>query len=655
MKKSIRLRARAFVPALSALACSLTAAQSLQSPPLPESIITANRIPQDPILLPMGVSVITAEDIRASGVTDASEAIRWLGGVVTRIDTTGGRNPTLDLRGFGETASSNVVIMVDGVRQNEGDMSGGTISWLPVDSIERIEIVRGSGSVLHGEGATAGMINIITGRGMNSEGRSVKVGAGTMGMREGRFELRTASENWKHQIYGAALNTDNHRDNFRVQERNALARSSWTDGNTNIAAQLGLQSQQGGLPGGVNVAEFQANPRQSFKPNDKGNTDVANFLLSTETGLDVWRLAGDLNFRQTQTKSFYVTDGYTTDAKTDKTRMGVRAWRNNALLSVDGRFLVGIDSERWGQDRATLDPTYGNSNVRVNQSSDALYVRQELDWKQLGLKAFGGIRHTQSFREAKVDANGTLDIKNDSWELGAAKRLSAISEVYGRLGTSFRLPNSDEFSCSYNCPPSTLNLLNPQTSKDYELGYRQSYANADWTMRYYRNDLRNEIGLGADYMTNMNFNPTRREGLELEAKTKLNSALRTGVQFAQRQSTFREGQYQGKAVPLAPEQSLTANVLYQMSASQQVVLLTQWVSSQKIAGDLANTCSQEISGYGLTNLRYNQHLESWMLSAQVSNLFDRQYYDYRSRCDVTKRSIYPQAGRAWLFTAGRHF
>jgi iron complex outermembrane receptor protein len=236
-------------PVLSALLMGNSAsvsAQTLMNQVLPDTVITANRIPQDPVLLPMGVSVITADEIRSAGVTDASDAIRWLGGVVTRIDTTGGRNPTLDLRGFGESASSNLVIMVDGVRLNEGDMNGAAVSWIPVDSIERIEIVRGSGAVLHGEGASAGMINIITGRGMTERGSAVSLGLGNRGMRDGRAEIRTKSENWNFQIFGAALNTDNHRDNFRVQERNLLAKSTWSDGDKSVSAQLGAQSQAGG-------------------------------------------------------------------------------------------------------------------------------------------------------------------------------------------------------------------------------------------------------------------------------------------------------------------------------------------------------------------------------------------------------------------------
>jgi iron complex outermembrane receptor protein len=560
----------------------------------------------------------------------------------------------LDIRGFGETANSNLVILVDGVRANEGDMSGAAISWIPVDSIERIEIVRGSGAVLHGEGATAGMINIITGRGMKESGGAVSVGVGNRGMREGRVEMRTASENWKSQIYGAALNTDNHRVNYRAQERNLLAKTTWSDGDKSVAAQLGLQSQDGGFPGGLNVAEFQNNPRQSFKINDNGKTDTTNFLLSAEFAIDAWRVVGDMNRRNVESKGYYISDGYTSDSKTDTTRVGLRAWRNLSIFEAAGRFIVGLDAQRWEQTKSTIAPTW-STNIQINQSSDAFYARQEIDWSQVGFKAFAGVRHTESFRTAKGDSNGALDASNNSWELGLAKRVAQGAELYGRVGTSFRLANSDEFSCSYLCPPSTLNLLRPQTSKDHELGYRQKYQEGNWTVRYYRSDLRDEIGLGADYLTNMNFDPSRREGLEFEAKMKLNNSLRAGVQVAQRKSTFKEGPYAGKTVPLSPEQSVTTNLVYQMSPTQQVVLLNQWVSEQKVGGDLGNTCSQAIPSFGLTNLRYSYNLDAWMLSGQISNLFDKHYYDYRSRCSPVSRSIYPQAGRTWAFTARRSF
>jgi iron complex outermembrane receptor protein len=466
--------------------------------------------------------------------------------------------------------------------------------------------------------------------------------------------MRSATERWTSQIYGSALNSDNHRDNFRVQERSALARATWADGSQSLSAQLGLESQAGGLPGGMNVSEFQHNPRQSFKPIDNGKSDTANLLLSAELPLDVWRMGLDLNQRHVQSRGNYIADGYTSDSKTETTRFGLRAWRDLPISQASGRLIVGLDSVRWEQNKMLLAAAW-DSNVHIHQSSDAVYVRQELDWTPIGVKVVAGVRHTESYREATGDSNGTLDASNQSWEFGVAKRVAQGAELYGRLGTSFRLPNADEFSCSFGCPPSTLNLLRPQTSRDHELGYRQQYSEGNWTVRYYRSDLRDEIGLGADNMTNMNFDPTRREGVEFEAKMKLTSSLRGGVQIAQRKSTFREGQYEGKEVPLSPEQSLTANLMYQLSSNQQFVLSNQWVSEQRIAGDLSNTCAQAIPSFSLTNLRYSHGLGAWLFSGQISNLFDQQYYDYRTRCNPASRSIYPQEGRTWTLTARRSF
>ena len=122
-----KLHSRWLWAALLQAALSVSAVYAQSTPgattTLSEIVVTATRMPQDPTLLPQGVVVTSAEEIQASGMTTANEAIRWLGGVVSRIDATGGRDQTLDLRGFGETAGSNLVILVDGVRQNEGDMN----------------------------------------------------------------------------------------------------------------------------------------------------------------------------------------------------------------------------------------------------------------------------------------------------------------------------------------------------------------------------------------------------------------------------------------------------------------------------------------------------------------------------------------------------
>ena len=64
-----------------------------------------------------------------------------------------GKSASVDIRGFGETAPLNTLVLVDGRRVNEIDLSGVDWTQIPLDQIERIEIVRGAGSVLYGDNA----------------------------------------------------------------------------------------------------------------------------------------------------------------------------------------------------------------------------------------------------------------------------------------------------------------------------------------------------------------------------------------------------------------------------------------------------------------------------------------------------------------------
>ena len=127
------------------------------------------------------------------------------------------------------------------------------------------------------------------------------------------------------------------------------------------------------------------------------------------------------------------------------------------------------------------------------------------------------------------------------------------------------------------------------------------------------------------------------------------------MQFAYREAIFTEGGYSGKQVPLAPKNVLTARLNYSISEAQNLSLLTQWVAHQKIAGDFDNTCRDDISGYSLLNARYSQKVNTWTLSFGLNNLLDKQFYNLRTRCDPTKKSIYPEAGRTFLLTLHNRF
>src|SRR5690606_12817563 len=116
---------------------------------LPSLLVSASRFGDDPAAVPIGAAVIGADEIREAGVGNVNEALRRIGGVYGRYNTRGTPDYSLDLRGFGSNSDQNIVVLVDGVRLSENEQTSAILSSIPIETVERIEIVRGGSSVLY--------------------------------------------------------------------------------------------------------------------------------------------------------------------------------------------------------------------------------------------------------------------------------------------------------------------------------------------------------------------------------------------------------------------------------------------------------------------------------------------------------------------------
>ena len=147
------MKSSAAVAAFLAVVSPLVLAQS----PEDEVVVTATRFPEQRLDAPIGMTVISAKQIAESAARTLPQLLSQEAGIVTR-DNTGSPDSQIDLRGFGITGDQNTLVLLNGQRLNEFELT--TIGWsaIPLDSIVRIEVLRGSGSVLYGGGATGGTI-----------------------------------------------------------------------------------------------------------------------------------------------------------------------------------------------------------------------------------------------------------------------------------------------------------------------------------------------------------------------------------------------------------------------------------------------------------------------------------------------------------------
>ena len=617
-------------------------AQSRPSVPLlQEVVVTATRFSESSDALTFGVSSIIAEDIRKSGATTVNEAISRLLGVPARQDFFGGGNHTLDLRGFGATANSNQVVVIDGLRLNEADLSSPSLSGIPVDSVERIEVLRGNGSVLYGEGATGGVIVITTkaGKGVKRVNSAQINGAvGSYGLRDASASATVAGGGFSLDVATNRRSADNHRDNFRSEVEGSSLTGQWSNDWLRLGLRYGRDSVESGLPGSLSDAQYRANPRQTNTPLNNGSIDNERHGVFAEAVLGDWQLGADAGQRTKSyvSRSQFGVFQYDVEAST----LGLRARHEASGRGLSNVLVLGLENNDWTRQVAG---TFGRLS---NADSRAYYVKDDITLLSTGTRLSVGLR-TEQLEKDQNPPLVRLDDRQQAWDLGLSQPVSKEVTLYGRVGRSFRLANADEFSFTTPAIP-----IRPQTSKDVELGTRWKYSQGRAEVRAYRSELNDEIGYDPRFPNpasfngfgaNVNFDPTRREGLEFELSHAVTRAVELRANAGLRRAVFRSGTYAGRDVPLTPRRTLAVQADWQLAAAHRLGAGLNRISEQH--PDFANACT--MPAYTTAHARYAYQFGNAEFSLGVTNLMDRQFYSQAFSCTggVTG-GIYPEAGRA---------
>lgn len=643
-------------PALKplALACALSvlasnaAAQTAAPEALPSILITGARFPAQAASAPIGATVITHDDIRGAGATDVNAAIRKLGGVYGRQSLDASPDFALDLRGFGANSAQNMVILVDGVRLNENELANAVLSSIPVDTVERIEIQRGGSSVLYGEGATGGVINIITRRAARSGTHgSLFAEAGRFDSHDLRGSLTHGAGPLSFDVAVADRGTDNYRANSGFEQKTASGGVQLKHGAGRAGLRFERSAQDARFPGSLSEAQYLDNPRQSFTRDDFGSIDTGRVSAFVEHRVGSLELAAELAHREREVEAnyFYMYNGLKMASRTryeaSHTQFSPRLRHTASVGGKRNELVAGIDLARW--ERQT-DSDFSRGDAE--QDSQAFYLRNELLWAapHNARLAVGG-RH-ERFTKLYSDPLAFPPVLNErrrqsinAWSLEGSVDLMPRVTVFGKLGRSYRIANVDE-----NSLRSGPEVLAPQTSRDLELGVRAGGADRQLSARLFRHRLRDEIfydptiGWGA----NTNLDPTRRQGFEIEGRHAVTPDLRLSAQWQRVDAEFTDGANAGREMVLVPKNVVSLRAAWTPPGRHRADIGAQWVGSQRYGSDFANDCGARIPSYTTIDARYAYRVGSWEAAVSALNLADRQYYSNAFGC---RSGIYPSDGR----------
>jgi iron complex outermembrane receptor protein len=433
--------------------------------------------------------------------------------------------------------------------------------------------------------------------------------------------------------------SDNHRDNFHSDTGAASAGLQWQLGGWRLGARVAHDELSTGLPGALSAQQYADNPRQTNSPDDKATIRNDRQGLSAQGNVAGWDLAFDAGWRQKALDSLQFFGGFASPYAFDirASSQSLRARRELELGGARHTLIAGLDFDAWHRQ------VEGDFGTLARQRTHALYAKDAIEWSSGTRLDFGA--RTEQLHKSNTGTDARVDSRQNAWELGLTQTLAGGFSAYGRVGRSFRLPNADEFS--YTMPG--VNLV-AQTSTDAELGAR--YATPTWRadLRAYRSALRHEIGFDPNAVgpfgpggANVNFDPTLRQGLELEARAQLAPAWGATLNAAVRQARFTEGPYDGKRVPLTPKGSAALHVDWRVLPNQRLDAGLLYVAAQH--PDFDNQCT--MPSYTTADARYAVQWGDFEFALKLDNLGGRKYYTQAFGCsNGVTTSIYPEAGRA---------
>lgn len=648
MTFNFALRRAAGLPALTAVACaafSLTDAMAQSTTPgqnLTPVVVTASRFSNDPAFAPVGATVITADDIRNAGIDNANEAIRKLGGVYGRQSLAGPGDFSLDMRGFGSSSDQNLVVLIDGVRLSENELTTALLSSVPIDTIERIEIVRGGSSVLYGDGATGGTIQIITKRPVADAAHGTIVGeAGSFGLRSARASVNKGWDGFSLNAAYSREHADNYRDNNADNQENFSGTAQWFSDAGRFGLRVDLARANYGLAGSLSMDQFHANPRQTTSPLDYGAYNSDRITAFFERKFGALEAAAELSHREKISRASFGGDPIT-EVHSRTTQFSPRLRHIEERGAFKNEFVTGIDFSEW-----QIGNINGSSDAA--QTSHAVYLRDELEIAGNARVALGA-RHEVFDKKSQAGGYDKAQGVN-AWDAQASYAVVPSMRTFVKAGQSYRLPTADENGFT---ALATGEILAPQTSHDLEFGATWGGSETNATLRWFRHRLKNElfydptVGL---FGANVNLDATRREGIEFEANAQLSENFRLKANFQHVNATFTAGPNAGKQMVLVPSNTASARLNWQ-SGNQTANLGMQWADAQRYGSDFSNSCTSRMPSYTTIDARYAVRVSAWEFALTGSNLTDKSYFSQAFSCEG---SIYPESGRAVNLTARLDF
>jgi len=628
-----------------------------------EVVVTGTRTLQETRRIPANVTVIDREDIEESNAQNLPDLLRTKEGVVVRDLLGNGKTAEVDLRGFGETGLFNTLVLLDGRRLNAADQSGVDWAQIPLEQIERVEVVRGMGSVLYGDNAVGGVINIITKVPEKGFGFSAGGTIGSYSKHKERVSLTSGHEKIGVSLFGSYQSTDGYRKNneYRVKDIGGNIVFNPTD-RLRLDLSGSFHSGEYGMPGPLSEEEFRDDPRATNDPLNEAETN--DEYVKTGLELDVAGtgvLMADLSYRSRENESMFWSQSpvWESESEIDSIALIPRYVWKNSLGGFQNTIIIGMDLSWVDQEDISFSGGSPSGRDTIERSRYGVYVSDELSLTEDLILSVGTRREKvkdklkkRSLPSGTVDLDQTVTDRETAFRVGLVYLFGEQSSLFARYNKSFRFPLTDELT-EYDFGTGTTRInsdLKAQTGDHFEVGARHFFSNhVTGKITLFRLEIENEIFLNPITYSNENHPDTLHEGIEIGSEMQLFEKATLFGNYTYEKATFEEDPFRGNDIPAVPEHKANLGVkLRDILPNLDFSVVYNYVGSSYLISDQANAL-RKLDDYDTINVRLSYQFEGVRAFFGLNNVTDEKYAEKAvAGSGGTTRNFYPAPERNWL-------
>jgi len=632
-------------------------------------VVTAERRDEDITKIAANIDVITSAEIEKSGEDSVAGILENYAGIHLRSASGNESLANVDLRGFGsDNPFGKTLVLLNGRRLNRPDMA--SINWLQIapDSIERIEIIRGTGSALYGDNAAGGVINIITKKGFGKKKMSISSKLGSFGGQTSAVNINSSDKTSSCFLNAQTRKKDGYRDRTAFLSDSACINITRGFSNElNVSLDLSFNRTDFQMPGALTKAQMSADREQAGNLDDDGINEYINANISLEKAI-----AGGLfetNFMYgtkdiaSNMASFW--SGGFSDSKIKTFAFTPRYNRKYSIGELGSRFLCGIDYYKESLDLERFNDrprTTPASSAELKKDSVGFYLNNKLEITENMIFTAGGRYEKADIKAVSITAAGAVEYdESKKHELGAADisllyKPGQKSKVFTKFSTLYRCPFTDEQAIYSGWGNKFITDLEAEKGKSAEIGSEINFLrNLKAGLTLFRISMKNEIAWNnAPFPNgkNENLDETKHDGIELSVSWDISKNSKLYGNYTHSAAEFTDGQYKGKKLSLVPAGKTFIGA--DISPARGLVLSAKASRTGNcyLSGDYNNEVSK-LKDYTLLDisLRYKSEKAPFSLFAGVKNALNEKYstLGYYSSWSGTS-TYYPSPERS--FKAG---